>query len=323
MSDTKAPKEYRFINGLDYIRQKEAAIPYIVEPLLSPGAVMNIFGQPKAGKSLLMMGLALAVANGEEKWMGEFSILKPGPVLWVEADNAPVEWQNVITAIANEGHDISNIHFADRRHLPYPFDVMDDDQGHDEILRVMIERFVDEWGEPPALIVGDTMREIYSGDENSSEVIRTVITKLSAACDPYALVLVSHASKYGSMAAMTKSGPAGEDEEDGDIMRGNRGNSAFAAKMQTLIRVTQTRDLSHGFLTLQGRQIGRKRIKVRQKPPCYLWEKFDDPVVEFIKELREQNADWSVRQIAKEVARIMKLPEEKARSIVRRTLDRS
>jgi RecA-family ATPase len=306
---------YRFINGLDYLAMPRKQEPWIIEPLLSPGALLNIYGQPKAGKSLLTMGLAIAVSSGKELWLDKFPIRQHGPVLWLEADNSAYEWWNVIKLIAAEDNDISNIHFADREHIPYPFDLLDEEADHAGILQAMIEDFINEgWGQP-VMVVIDTIREVHSGDEDKSFVTRNVLTALQAATYPAALVLVSHSRKGGGLQAMN-----GTEDSEGDVMNENRGSNAFVAKMQSVIRVTTNRQRTHGYFTAEGRSIGHERFRIKQEPPAYLWKPDADPAQELVITLRESNPEWSERAIAKEVAQILKLKEETARSIVRKTL---
>lgn len=289
---------------------------WLVEPLLSPGALMNIYGAPKAGKSRLGLGLAIAISTGEEKWLDKYVIHTPGPVLWLEADNSPPEWLQVLRDVAQEGHDISNIHFADRDWIPYPFDLLDEDAGHDEVLHDMIQAHVEAGWPPPVLIVIDTIREAHSGDENDSTAMRNVITRLQAVTYPAALLLISHSRKGGGLQAINGEG----DDHDGRVMEENRGSNYLVGKMQTVVRVTTNRQRTHGFFTAEGRSIGQERFRMRQSSPSYLWHPDADPAHELAKTLAESNPDWSERRIARELAQIMKLEEEKARSIVRRTL---
>lgn len=312
---------YRFINGEDYVNMPRAQQPWIIDRLLSPGALMNIYGQPKAGKSLLTLRLAIAVSTGEEMWLDKYAIHQHGPVLWVEADNSAYEWWNVTKLVKAEGYDLSNIHFADREHIPYPFDLLDEEADHAGILKAMIADFEEEgWG-PPVLVVIDTIREVHSGDEDKSFIMRNVLTSLQAATYPAALILVSHSRKGGGLQAMNAS-----EESEGDVMNENRGSNALVAKMQTVVRVTTNRQRTHGYFTAEGRSIGHERFRMKQLAPSYLWHPDDDPVVELAKTLLDSNPEWSERQVAREVASVMKLDVEKARSMVRRafrTLNRS
>lgn len=310
--------EFKFANGLDYIERPRPAKEWIVEPLLSPGALINIYGAPKAGKSRLGLSLAMAISSGQEYWLDRFKIHTHGPVLWLEVDNSPLEWVNVLKAVAfgeGKAEELANVHFADRDNVPYPFDLLDEEGQHDVILAGMIEQFVAAVGERPVLIIIDTIRECHSGDENDSTALRNVITKIQAACGSYtAIGLISHSRKDGGLQAMISI-----DDDQGDtLMDDNRGSNYLVGKMQTIIRVTCNQSKGYGYFTSRGREIGVIRFKMRQKPPAYLWYADSDPAGELVRDLRRANPDWSDRRIAKEVAEQMKMTEEAARSLTRR-----
>ncbi len=57
-----------------------------------------------------------------------------------------------------------------------------------------------------------------------------------------------------------------------------------------------------------------------QKPPSYLWHPETDAVAELILSLHTEQPELSQRQLAVEVASIMKIPVEKVRHMVRRAL---
>jgi RecA-family ATPase len=312
--------EYTFIDGDEYIDLPRETAPWIVEPLLSPGALLNIYGSPKAGKSRLALGLAIAISTGQDKWLDKYPIHQAGPVLWIEIDNSPAEWVQVLKDVRNEGYDLSNISFTDRDHCPYPFDLLDPEMDHDKVLGGMIEEFRQRRGCDPVLIVVDTIREAHSGDEDKSTTLRNVITKLQGVCGNAAILLISHSRKGGGLQA-TAGGNDNDEESGADrVMDGNRGSNYLVGKMQTVVRVTTTRGRTHGYLTAEGRSIGQERFRMKQKAPSYLWHPDHDPAIELAYEMKQANPDWSERRLSKELAQIMKVTEEKARHIVRRSM---
>lgn len=317
---------FGFECGVDYVSKPRPDLPWVIEPIVSPGAKFVIYGQPKAGKSLLMLGLAIAATGGQEThWMNRFPIHEPGrPWLWLEADNSPSEWVNVLKGVVAEGHDVSNIFFADRDMIPYPFDLLDPEGNHGDVLWDMVMKFTKSYGAPPACVVIDTMRAIHSGDEDKSSVIAEVLKQLTAAVKDVnaALGIIAHSRKGGGLQAMKGEAETQEsfDNDTSDVMSENRGSNAFVADMQTVIRVTANHQKGYGWFTAQGRNMGRSRIRMTQKPPSYLWHAEADPAMELILSLNSEQPDLSQRQIAKEVAQIMKLPEEKVRHMVRRAL---
>lgn len=313
------------LDGLSYVMQPAKVEPYVVEPLVSPGAFMNIYGHSKAGKSLLAMGLAIDLSSpdGPDMWMERYPLRRRGPALWVEADNSAAEWQNVVRLIHNAGYDISNIFFADQDRIPYPFDLLSPERREILWLADQFKRVQDRWGVDPVMAFLDTIREIHSGDEDKSNVMRNVLTAIQEArhlADSEAAnTIISHSRKGGGLHPGHQK--VSQEESEGDVISENRGSSAFAARMQGVIRVTTNRQRTHGFFTAGGRNIGYDRFRMKQTAPAYLWSVDVDPGVELVKDLRENNPEWSVRQIAREVANVLKMSEERARSLTRRVLE--
>ena len=291
--------DYRFVLGSEYNRLPRVAQPWIIEPLLSPGALLNIYGQPKAGKSRAALGLAMAVANGEPYWF-KFPVRTHGPVLWLEVDNSPAEWAEVTQTVEyGAGCDLSRVGFADRELAPYPFDLLDQEAAHDQLLKGMIERFREEWATDPVMIVIDTIREVHSGEEDSSTIMRNVITKLQAVTYPAALVLISHSRKGGGLQALQQHGGTDDADHEGDIMKEGRGSNYLAGKMQSVVRITTNRERTHGYFTAEGRSIGHERFRIVQKAPAYLWFEDLDPAVEMAQQMLATNPEASERAHAK------------------------
>jgi hypothetical protein len=307
--------DYRFWNGLDYLEMERNDESWLVEPLLSPGALANIYGATKTGKSRLALQLAIAMSTDEAKWLDRFRIHTHGPVLWLECDNSPAEWVQVLRDVRAEGYDLSNIHFTDRDWAPYPMDLLDEEADHAGILEDMIERFVRNWGVAPIMVVIDTIREVHSGDEDKSTIMRNVITKLQKVTYPAALLLISHSRKGAGFPQTRDEGVEGV-ENSGSTADEQRGSNYLVGKMQTVIRVT--RGKHNSWFTAIGRSIGTERFKMKQVPPSYLWYPDTDATQAVVKELAKKNPTWSDRRVAREVAQLLKIDGEKARNIVRK-----
>ena len=316
------------LDGLSYVNRPQKVEPFVIAPLVSPGAFMNIYGHSKAGKSLLALGLAIDVSSpdGPDLWMEKYPIERRGPALWLEADNSATEWQNVVRLVHNEGFDISNIHFADQNMMPYPFDLLNPERREIMWLADQYKRIQDRWGYDAVISFFDTVREIHSGDEDKSNVMRNVLTAMQEARhianSESANTLISHSRKGGGVDQGHRgNNKMSQEDAEGDVVSENRGSSAFAARMQGIIRVTTNRQRTHGFFTAGGRNIGYHRFRMKQTAPTYLWSVDVDPGVELVKELRETNPEWGVRQIAREVAQTLKWTDERARSLTRRVLE--
>lgn len=66
----------------------------IVKGVLHRRSITLLYGPPKSGKSFLATDLALAIAAGDEKWMG-CAIMSPGPVLYVACEGHAGYWKRL------------------------------------------------------------------------------------------------------------------------------------------------------------------------------------------------------------------------------------
>jgi hypothetical protein len=209
----------KFYRGPDYLALDPEPQPWVVKPLLPVSGLTNIYGKPKSFKSYLALGMALAIANGEPEWNG-FEVLRHGPVAYLQIDTPRGEWAGRIKKLTDAGYNFDNVHIADMNTVPYPYNVLD--SGHYLQLKTTLNDI------KPLVVVVDTLRESFSGDENDSNTMRDVITHLVAASRPAAMILLSHARKEG---IMTKMG--GE-----DLMDDNRGSSYVPGRMDVIVKMT-------------------------------------------------------------------------------------
>jgi hypothetical protein len=229
-----------FYRGPEYRALPREPQPWIIKPLIPVSGLVNIYGKPKSGKSYAALGMALAVANGEPEWNG-FEVKKHGQVAYLQIDTPREEWADRMERLAAVGYDDYNIHFADMLTVPYPYNVLD--PQHLAELKLALDRI------KPVLVIVDTLRESFSGDENDSNIMRDVITNVVSASRPAAVIFLSHARKDGASARVG----AGE-----DLMDDNRGTSYVPGRMDVIIRMTQ-----HRF-TFKGRASGLQTVEIQQ-----------------------------------------------------------
>jgi RecA-family ATPase len=293
---------YKCADFLDLPRDTE---PWLIKPIIPRGSWMNLFGRPKqARKSYLALGMAEAIASGRESWLG-FEVKHCGPVLFFQADTPAGLWTERIADIQKSGHyDFSNVWFSSLQTMPYPFNIFE----HEEILAEMIAAVPGG----PVLIVFDTARTMHTGDENSSQDMTLFMHSLKRVAGDMAKVLITHDKKGG-----------GQDPKDGDdgadLMGGNRGSSAIAGAMDTVIKMTPK-----GYMHYQGRAVGEmhKKLAFTKVPGGgemgFMWEEdISDEVVE-ARALIDKYKGGSERSLARLLAKSQDIPEETARSVIRR-----
>lgn len=236
------------------------------------------------GKSFIALDWAFAVAAGKATWFG-YEIQKPGPVMYLQIDTPREEW-----ARRNEhgaqmyALDDMPLYIADMWLIPqYPMDILEQTRMNVKWLKDQVEKI------QPVLIVIDTLREVHSGDEDNSTVMRNVISEIVGACRPAAVVLVSHARKD-----QAGFGDVGGD----DLMDQARGSSYVAGRMDVIVKVTARR------MQFKGRATGQVTENLSQDPLTG-WikiERDDDGSDEMIEALYKEFPKDSVHKQAQRLA---------------------
>lgn len=223
-----------FLPGPAYRAAPRDPQPWVIRSLVPVGGLVNIYGKPKSFKSYLALGMAFAVANGADEWNG-FEVLKQGRVAYLQIDTPRSNWAGRIDKLAAAGFDDSNILFADLNTVPYPYNVLEEKHY------LGLKQALAEW--QPVMVIIDTLRESFSGDENDSNTMRNVITNIVAATRPSSVILLSHQRKDGVMQRMN----GGE-----DLMDDNRGSSYIPGRMDVIIKMTGKRMIYQGRSTPKG-----------------------------------------------------------------------
>src|SRR6187455_2614040 len=172
----------------EYLTLKGEDESAIVTNLLPYAGALNIFGEPKAGKSYLSLQLADAIGNPSCTEFLGFPIKVHGEVLYIQIDTPRNLWIDRVQALRGKGLTFSNVYFTDRQDCPeISFDV--NHPTHYAWLQAECA------SRPYLAVIIDTLRETFDGDENDSNQMKRVVSRLVKATSPAALVLVSHSRK--------------------------------------------------------------------------------------------------------------------------------
>jgi hypothetical protein len=227
-----------FIVGPGYVGLPRTGGAWIIQDLLPIGGLLNIFGQPKKGKSYLALQMAQAIANPAIADVLGFPIRTHGPVAYLQIDTPRGLWAERVEALGAAGLSFDGVYFADSELVPYPFNILGEGFGWLQQNLKMIAPF-------PLTIVVDTIREAHAGDENDSGHMRNVVNLLVEAVRPASIILLSHARKEWG-------------EGTGDLMSDNRGSSYVAGRMDCVLKVNEN------SVQFQGRTVGEARIQIKR-----------------------------------------------------------
>jgi len=161
---------------------------YLVEQFIPyPGRVLLI-GPPKEGKSFLGLQLGLAVAKGEP-FMGRKT--KKAKVLYLQYDTPHKIWMKRTAKVRRNGLTFNeNFMMLDPREPDYK-KTIDVRKNIEDI--VYLKNIIEQVD--PQLVIIDTLRKMFSGDENSSDVGQEVFNALNDIFEKQAVVYIHHAHK--------------------------------------------------------------------------------------------------------------------------------
>lgn len=224
----------------DYLRQPRERGTWLLKPLIPVSGAALIYAQPKMGKSYLGIQLALALTGQAPDWLG-FPVVRTGKVLYFQLDTPRSTWIQRFEDMIQKGglkYDSNSLLLADRESVEYfPFDILQ--PTHVKYLASIVQVH-----QPVAVII-DTLREVHSGDEDTSTTSRNVIANLIGATHPAALILISHSRKPNP-------------DAEKSIMDDHRGSSYITGKMDAIMRLTRNK------LYYAGRSIEEGNIKIER-----------------------------------------------------------
>ena len=176
----------------EYRTMPRPDVSWLLPGLLAKPASLLLIGSPKAGKSTLALQLGLALAQGKA-FLG--SQAQKCSVLYFQQDESEASWRfSKLNVLHNHGVDLSGplymVHPEDSRRGINVLDPLGREYMAATVAAVN-----------PQVVIVDTVREVFAGDENDSATMRGVIASLSSAVmGPLrVLVLVHHIHKLNPL----------------------------------------------------------------------------------------------------------------------------
>lgn len=265
---------------------------WVIEPLIPLGGLVNLYGPPKGGKSYLALQLALDIGLRNPSWMG-FPIKTHGLVCYLQLDTPRSLWRNRIMKLEEEGICVEGFALADRGMAPWPFNILSPEEGWNwlrkecDVLK-------------PVMVIIDTLRDVHRGNENDSQYMQEVMNALVEACQPAAVVLISHARKANA-------------ERGFSLIDDQRGSTAIAGKMDAIIHLGAKK------LSYTGRATEEGTIPLKQDPTTHLWLMDKGEEKKAGRAILSAPGFTSDRARARALKEELKLPnDEAARNLLRR-----
>lgn len=204
--------------------------PWLVNGIIREGTVVFLSGPAGTGKSFIGLELAACVAEGRP-FFGHG--VNQGETLYVAAERGDSQRDRLEALRDLKGYDPNSIHFVT---VPVAFN---DPQ--------QVEAFhaaLDGAALRPKLIIIDTLRASFEGDENSSSVAQEVMNALNRVRKTYGstIVVLHHVNGFGK----------------------SRGSSAFIGAADTELYLTESSSKSQQkvYLTVRKQNNGKKWVKL-------------------------------------------------------------
>ena len=200
-------KEYSYS---EFINIEFPPHSWLIDHLIPIGGITCISGRPKVGKSLFSLFLAVCLARGK-KLFNQFQTLQSN-VLYISKDEPASLTQSRLKKMTSETTDNFPITFLTEGLLSIEIN------EHMQQLKKIIDK------NKCSVVVIDSFRRIFKGDENSSQVINDVQKQLRQLLDLGITVIFIH--HHGKEGFFKRSG--------GDKLRGS---SDILAMLDSLIFV--------------------------------------------------------------------------------------
>ena len=206
-----------FLPTNDYFARTLPEESWLIDHLIPRGGLVELYGKPKCGKSLLSMTLVSAIADGYPWFLHpSFKIRTRGNILFLQMDTPPGLWTGYLQTAKRPFKDVF---WADQLQVPHPpFDL------HETQHRNWLHNQIQEY--QPVILIVDSLRKLHRGDENDSSVMTKVMALLRQTVGlDVAVVLIAHQKKIGAM-------------DVADLVDSARGSSAVAGEVDVLIRLS-------------------------------------------------------------------------------------
>lgn len=178
----------------------------IVHGLLHAGSLTLVYGPPKSGKSFLLTSLFLAIAAGDEEWMGH-PILNPGPVLYIACEGHAGFWKRLKAAAINRGWTEQTFPSSFVLGTGRPHLITISNNGHAVVpspqqVTDAIDEATEMGCKPVAIAIDTIFRSFGGGNVNASDHMNAYLAAVATIMDRnIAVAAVHHETKQGGTPA--------------------------------------------------------------------------------------------------------------------------
>lgn len=179
------------ITGEELVSNNIIEIPKLIDPIFPKVGVVAIAGSSDTGKSSFLRQIAMDIVSGKEKFLGFTINAEHKSVIYVSTEDDEYAISSLI-----KRQNVQNLTADKYRNLRYIFDT-EDLQG----------KLISELDRQPAdMIIVDAFSDLYSGDLNRVNEVRTYLHKFVEITNKYRclIVFLHHTAKRTESVAPSK-----------------------------------------------------------------------------------------------------------------------
>lgn len=222
----------------------DVTVSWVIQDLIPERSNVMVFGESNHGKSFYTVDMACSVASGTP--FHGYPV-KQGWVVYIAGEDS----QGILKRIKawQDYHNTGDLPIL----LVEEPDISIAERGDTDLLISTIEQRSIEMGEPPTLIILDTMASLSTGaEENSARDMSMVLSNVKRIRKPYetSIIIVHHSG----LSATTRV----------------RGSSAIKASMDVEIRVTMSNRVTHMSVTKMKNSLPIEDISLKLSEHRYI-----------------------------------------------------
>lgn len=150
------------VNWAEFWTQTHAEENWVAWPLIPEGRTIALYAPAKAGKSTVVLAVAVAAATGTAPLKHSTDTYEPQPILYLDYEMTPADLYERLSELGyGADTDLSRLHYALLPSIP-PLDTA---EGAEHVISLALELGV-------RAVVVDTFGRAVAGDENDADTVR-------------------------------------------------------------------------------------------------------------------------------------------------------
>lgn len=235
-----APEEFEVESLVDLKNEDLPQQAWLIDKIVPAEGFSMLAGAEATGKSFLTLSIAQTIATQEldevyqgaeefapnNKWLGEFTVSKNVPVLFIDKENGRRRLQDRMRGLGMSGENIYRVKYPER----FSLSNSKGDDASDFALHLSKLVKIRKIG----LIIVDSFVDVMEGNENVSSDVQTFLDQFRFLFPEVAILIIHHEGKQGGTYTKNNS----------DLVRGS---TNIMAQVSTAFRTSVVKDVKNEY----------------------------------------------------------------------------